>query len=170
MDKTIGFILLLLVVAGCSSKKDITVSSPADRYVESVNKVSGTFTIDASFNYDKKPSTVNVTQAYARVPKNQADQSKRDVLIMLLEKPLSRHALAVAENDDVADEVWSRLTASCVRAVTEGAIAPEELLTVRDLLRRRGRTHRIVRGALGSATRSLGSLRRSCGRRVLRRR
>jgi hypothetical protein len=108
VDKIIGFILLLLVVAGCSSKKDITVSSPADRYVESVNKVSGTFTIDASFNYDKKPSTVNVTQAYARVLKNQADQSKRDVLIMLLEKPLSRHALAVAENDDVeaaADEL-----------------------------------------------------------------
>lgn len=102
--------LVLLTAAACSSKKDaiLVTSSNAGRYVESVNTVSGTFTVDGVFNYDKKPYTVNVTQAYARLVKNQADQSKQDVLILLLEKPLSRFALAVAENNDVeaaADEL-----------------------------------------------------------------
>ena len=73
---------------------------PADRYVESVNNVSGSFTVDGIFNHDKKPYSVNVTQAYASVVKNPEDQSKREVLIVLLEKPLPRFALAVAENPD----------------------------------------------------------------------
>ena len=75
-------------------------ASPAAKYVESVNTVSGSFTVDGSFNYDKKPYTVNLAHAYARVVKNPADQSKQDVLILLLEKPLSRFALAVTENSD----------------------------------------------------------------------
>ena len=99
--RCIGVILLLLVGAACSSKSDRIVSnSPADRYVESVNNVSGSFVVDGSFNHDKKPYTVTLTQAYARVVKNPADQSKQDVLIVLLEKPLSRFALAVAESTD----------------------------------------------------------------------
>ena len=94
-------ILLLLTATACSSRRDAAaIPSPADRYVESVNTVSGSFTVDAIFNHDNKPYTFNFTQAYARVVKNPADQSKQDVLIMLLEKPLSRFALAVAENSD----------------------------------------------------------------------
>ncbi len=96
----IGLILVLLTAA-CSSKSDTVVSnSPADRYVESVNNVSGSFVVNGTFNYDKKPYTVTLTQAYARVVKNPADQSKQDVLIVLLEKPLSRFALAVADSSD----------------------------------------------------------------------
>lgn len=95
-----AFVLLLFSVACSSNRSPTSVGSPADRYVESVNNVSGSFTVDGSFNYDKKPYTVNLTQAYARVVKNPADQSKQDVLVLLLEKPLSRFALAVAENSD----------------------------------------------------------------------
>ena len=99
--RSLGLVLVLLIVAGCSSRRDAAaIPSPADRYVESVNTVSGSFTVDGIFNHDKKPYTFNLTQAYARVVKNPADQSKQDVLIMLLEKPLSRFALAVAENSD----------------------------------------------------------------------
>jgi hypothetical protein len=96
-----SLVLVLLVVAGCSSKGGkVVTNSAADRYVESVNSVSGSFTVDGIFNHDKKPYSVNLTQAYARVVKNPSDQSKQEVLIMLLEKPLSRFALAVAENPD----------------------------------------------------------------------
>src|SRR3954471_8388587 len=69
-------------------------------------------------------------------------------------------SVLIAKNDDVADEIRSRLTAACVRAVAEGAIAPEQLLTVRDLLRRRRGTHRIVRSTFGTAARGLSRLRR----------
>lgn len=89
-----GLILVLLTAAACSSKN----RTPS--VVESVNNVSGSFTVDGNFNYDKKPYTVNVTQAYARAVKNQADATKQDILIVLLEKPISRFALAVAENPD----------------------------------------------------------------------
>ncbi len=95
-----GLILLVLTVAACSSKKD-TVASPAHRYVESVNTVSGSFSVDGIFSYDKKPFNINPTQAYARIVKNPQDPSKNDVLIVLVEKPLSRFALASAENDDL---------------------------------------------------------------------
>ena len=99
--RCLGVIFLLLITAACSSKSETVVSNtPADRYVESVNNVSGSFVVDGIFNHDKKPYTVTLTQAYARVVKNPADQSKQDVLIVLLEKPLSRFALAVAENTD----------------------------------------------------------------------
>lgn len=94
-------LILFLLAAACSSKSDPASVSPTDRYVESVNSVSGSFTVDGVFNYDKKPYTINVTEAYGRVVKNRADQTKQDVLVLLLEKPLSRFALAVAENDDV---------------------------------------------------------------------
>ena len=101
LTRALCFTLILLTAAACSSRRDAAaIPSPADRYVESVNTVSGTFTVDAIFNHDKKPYTFNLTQAYARVVKNPADQSKQDVLIMLLEKPISRFALAVAENSD----------------------------------------------------------------------
>ena len=98
--RCLSLILLLITAAACSSRRDAAIPSPADRYVESVNTVSGSFTVDAIFNHDNKPYTFNFTQAYARVVKNPADQSKQEVLIMLLEKPLSRFALAVAENSD----------------------------------------------------------------------
>ena len=101
--------LIVFGFAACSSKRNAVVSNtPADRYLESVNTVSGNFTVEGIFNHDKKPYIVNVTQAYARVVKNPADQSKQEVLIMLLEKPISRFALAVAENSDAeaaADEM-----------------------------------------------------------------
>ena len=100
--------LILLLFAACSSKSDTVVSNtPADHYLESVNTVSGSFTVDGIFNHDKKPYTVNVTQAYATVVKNVEDQSKQEVLVVLLEKPLPRFALAVADNPDAeaaADE------------------------------------------------------------------
>lgn len=99
--RLISVMLVLVTVTACSSKRAISVPTPADRYVESVNSVSGSFTVDGQFNYDKKPYAVNVKEAYARLVKNQADQSKQDVLILLLEKPLSRYALAVAENNDL---------------------------------------------------------------------
>lgn len=96
-----GLILVLLGAAACSSKTGTVVSNtPADRYIEGVNNVSGSFVVDGNFNYDKKPYTVTLGQAYARVVKNPSDQSKQDVLIVLLEKPLSRFALAVAESAD----------------------------------------------------------------------
>ena len=51
-------LVLVLLTAACSSKSDTVVSnSPADRYVESVNNVSGSFTVDGIFNHDKKPYT-----------------------------------------------------------------------------------------------------------------
>ena len=104
----LSLIVVLLAIAACSSKSDTVVSNtPADRYVESVNNVSGSFTVDGIFNHDKKPYSVNVTQAYARVVKNPEDQTKQEVLVVLLEKPLPRFALAVAENPDAegaADE------------------------------------------------------------------
>ena len=80
---------VLVAAAACSSKRDaVSIPSPADRYIESVNTVSGSFVSDVIFNSDKKPYTVNLSQAYARVVKNTEDQSKQDVLIMLLENPL----------------------------------------------------------------------------------
>ena len=96
-----GLILLVLTVAACSSKKDTPVASPAHRYVESVNTVSGSFSVDGIFSYDKKPFNINPTQAYARIVKNPQDPGKNDVLIVLVEKPLSRFALASAENEDL---------------------------------------------------------------------
>ena len=96
-----GLVLVLLTAVACSSKSGpVVTNSPADRYVEAVNTVSGSFVVDGIFNHDKKPYTVTLSQAYARVVKNPADQSKQDVLIVLLEKPLSRLALAVAESAD----------------------------------------------------------------------
>src|SRR3954468_9542838 len=70
-------------------------------------------------------------------------------------------SVLIAENDDVAHQVRSRLTAAAVRAVTEGAIAPEQLLPMRHLLRRRGGTHRIIRSTFRTAARGLSRLRRS---------
>jgi hypothetical protein len=95
--------LLCLLFVACSSKTEqpaITATSPADRYVESVNTVSGGFSVDADLASDKKPFTISPTQAYARLLKNAQDQTKNEVLIVLTEKPLSRYGLAVVENED----------------------------------------------------------------------
>jgi hypothetical protein len=98
--------LLLLLCVSCSSKRDAVTggpASPADRYIESVNTVSGSFSVDAALSEDKKPFTISPTQAYTRVIRNAEDQSKKDAFIILVEKPLSRSALAVAENDDTEE-------------------------------------------------------------------
>jgi hypothetical protein len=95
-----ALILILLALAACSRRDSALTNSPAARYVESVNTVSGSFSVDGIFSYDKKPFNINPTQAYARIVKNQQDQNKNDALIVLVEKPLSRFALAVAENAD----------------------------------------------------------------------
>jgi hypothetical protein len=92
--------LLLLTAAACSSKNQPAAGLTA-HYVESVNSVSGSFSVDGIFSYDKKPFNINPTQAYARIVKNQQDPNKKDALIVLVEKPLTRFALAVAENNDV---------------------------------------------------------------------
>ena len=63
--------------------------------------MSGSFSVDGIFSYDKKPFNINPTQAYARIVKNPQDPNKNDVLIVLVEKPLSRFALASAENEDL---------------------------------------------------------------------
>jgi hypothetical protein len=101
-------LVLVLLTAACSSKSDTVVSNiPDDRYVESINIVKGSFTVDGIFNHDQKPYSVNLSEAYATVVKSVADQSKQEVLVVLLEKPLPRFALAVAHNPDAeaaADE------------------------------------------------------------------
>jgi hypothetical protein len=94
-------LLLLLTVAACSRSNTAPVAGLTAHYVESVNTVSGSFAVDGIFSYDKKPFNINPTQAYARVVKNQQDPNKKDALIVLVEKPLTRFALAVAENDDL---------------------------------------------------------------------
>ena len=95
-----GLILLVLTVAACSSRNDAPVAGLTAHYIESVNNVSGSFSVDGGFSYDKKPFNINPTQAYARIVKNQQDPNKKDALIVLVEKPLTRFALAVAENTD----------------------------------------------------------------------
>ena len=90
--------LLLLTVAACSSRNNSApVAGLTAHYVESVNTVSGSFSVEGIFSYDKKPFNINPTQAYARIVKNQQDPNKKDALIVLVEKPLTRFALAVAE-------------------------------------------------------------------------
>ena len=100
-----SLIALCLLFASCSSKKDGTAvpTSTPDRYAESLNAVAGNFSVDASLSEDKKAFTISPTQAYARVVKSTSDQSRNDVLVILVEKPLSRSALAVAENDDAQE-------------------------------------------------------------------
>ena len=98
-----GLILLLSICAACSRNKAPALPQPTnslDRYVESVNTTSGTLTIDAQFNEDRKPSVINFAQAYARVVTNPEDTKKKDVLVVLLEQPLPRTALSVIEDDD----------------------------------------------------------------------
>ena len=96
-----GLILLLLICAGCSKKNSTSASLPAsERYVETVNTASGTYSIDAIFNEDKQPSIVNISQAYARFVSNPEDKNKKDVLIVLVEKPLSRAALSIMDDAD----------------------------------------------------------------------
>ena len=98
--------LILLLCLSCSSKRggsNAVPTSTPDRYAESVNAVSGSFSVDASLSDDKKAFTISPTQAYARVIRNAEDQSKSDAFIILVEKPLSRSALGVAENDDAQE-------------------------------------------------------------------
>lgn len=100
-----GLILFVLICAACSRKKAPALPQPSDpfaRYVESVNTASGTFTIEAQFTEDNKPSVINFSQAYARVVPNPEDTNKKDVLVVLLEQPVPRAALSAIENDDPA--------------------------------------------------------------------
>lgn len=102
-----GLILFVSICAACSRNKAPALpqpTEPSDAYVESVNTTSGTLTIDAQFNEDKKPSLINFSQAYARVVTNPEDSAKKDVLIVLLEQPLPRTALSIIVNDNPADE------------------------------------------------------------------
>ena len=99
---SLSLIAFCLLFASCSSKRDgaaVPTSTP-DRYAESVNTVSGSFSVDMILTEDKKPFTISPTEAYARVIKSTVDQAKSEVFVILVEKPLSRAALAVAENDD----------------------------------------------------------------------
>jgi hypothetical protein len=99
-----GLVLFVLLCAACSRKTAPGLTpptSPSDRYVESVNTTSGTLTIDAQFNEDKKPSVINFAQAYARVVTNLEDKNKKDVIVLLVEQPLPRTALSVIEGDDI---------------------------------------------------------------------
>lgn len=101
-----SLILFCLLFASCSSKRggnNAVPTSTPDRYAESVNAVSGSFSVDASLSEEKKAFTISPTQAYARAIRNAEDQSKTDAFIILVEKPLSRSALAVAENDDTQE-------------------------------------------------------------------
>jgi hypothetical protein len=100
--RTIALILIVvsLLFFGCSSKKDAGPASPTDRYIESVNTVSGVFSVEASLSENKQPFTISVKEAYGRVVRSLADPNKKDVLIVLVENPLPRFALAVGENDD----------------------------------------------------------------------
>jgi hypothetical protein len=98
-----GLILFVVICAACSRNKAPALPQPTEpfaRYVESVNTASGSFTINAEFNEDKKPSVINFSQAYARVVTNPEDTKKKDVLVVLLEQPLPRPALSVIEDDD----------------------------------------------------------------------
>lgn len=95
----LSLILFCLLFVSCSSKRDATSAVPTstpDRYAESVNTVSGSFSVPARLSDDKKRFSISPTQAYARVIKN-------DAFIILVEKPLSRSALGVAENDDAQE-------------------------------------------------------------------
>lgn len=101
-----SLILLCLLFAGCSSKRggsNAVPTSTPDRYTESVNAVSGSFSVDASLSDDKKAFTISPTQAYARVIRNAEDQFKSDAFIILVEKPLSRSALGAVENADMEE-------------------------------------------------------------------
>jgi hypothetical protein len=98
-----GLILFVSICAACSRNKAPALPQPtqtSDAYVESVNTTSGTLTIDAQFNDDKKPATINFAQAYARVVTNPEDKNKKDVLVVILEQPLPRAALSVIEGGD----------------------------------------------------------------------
>lgn len=98
-----GLILFVLIGAACSRNKAPGLPQSTrsfERYVESVNTASGTFTLDAQFNEDNKSAVINFAQAYARVVTNPEDTNKKDVLVVLLEQPLPRAALSVIEDDD----------------------------------------------------------------------
>jgi len=106
--KTVSFVLMAALTSlGCSQTRQPAVGAPAAppiRDVESVNTVTGSFTVAAVFNRnDKSPITVNLTQAYARLVKNRKDETKQDVVILLTEKPLARRAIAAVEATSAED-------------------------------------------------------------------
>jgi hypothetical protein len=96
-----------LACSGCSQTRQPAVSasvSPPIRDVESVNTVTGSFTVDPIFNRrGDTPITVKPTQAYARFVKNRKDETKQDVVILLSEQPLNRRAIAAVEATNVED-------------------------------------------------------------------
>jgi hypothetical protein len=104
----ISFVLVVtLTFAGCSQIRQPAGGAPATppiRDVESVNTVTGSFTIAAIFNpHDKAPITVKLTQAYARFVKNRKDETKKDVVILLSENPLARRAISAVEATNAED-------------------------------------------------------------------
>lgn len=101
---SLGLILICLLCGGCSAKKEAALPpSPTDQYVESVNAVSGSFGVSETLSEDKQAFTISPTQAYARVVRNLDDQNKKDALIILVEKPLPRFALAFSKDEAAAD-------------------------------------------------------------------
>ena len=105
---SISFVLMAaLASVGRSQTPQPAVGTPAPspiRDVESVNTVTGSLTVSAFFNpQGKSPITVKLTQAYARFVKNRKDETKRDVVILLTEKPLARRAIAAAEATNAED-------------------------------------------------------------------
>ena len=103
------FIILLSALAlvfvglGCAKKPQPTPTATAQPTPsnddESVNSVEGNFTVTGYFAKDKPPEAVTLTQAYARRVKNEEDQTKQDILILLTEKPVARKVLAEADDD-----------------------------------------------------------------------
>ena len=94
---------LLFLGFGCSKAPQGTataVSQPTpSNDAESVNSVNGSFTVTGYFAGDKPPETVTLTQAYARRVKNEEDQTKQDILVLLTEKPVARKVLAEVDSD-----------------------------------------------------------------------
>jgi hypothetical protein len=86
---------------------------------EGVNRVEGNFKVPDFFTQGKQPETVFLTQAYAHRVKNEKDQSKQDILILLTEKPVARKVLAEADDDKQSgsSRLHSKLTRKGVRGI-----------------------------------------------------
>lgn len=93
---------LVFVGLGCGKTPPATTAAAQptpSNDAESVNSVEGSFTVTGYFAKDQPPETVTLTQAYARRVKNEEDQSKQDILILLTEKPVARKVLAELDSD-----------------------------------------------------------------------
>lgn len=94
---------LVFVNLGCAKTQPPAPTSTAQptpkNDAESVNSVEGSFTVTGYFAKDQPPEAVALTQAYARRVKNEEDQSKQDILILLTEKAVARKVLTEADDD-----------------------------------------------------------------------